>query len=159
MPDRERALGEQAGLLAQMTRALAQCCVAKESEIFNRFGLTTGEGNVLLAVADGTSSPSALAGQLGVARSRITPLVQNLVNKGFVKRTESHQDRRVRDLKLTSQGEGVAQEALRFRLSFHSRLLGKFEREERGPLLDTLAQLHEKMMEVRKGMITNKPES
>ena len=150
-------MGEQAGLLAQMTRELAQCCVAKESEIFVRFGLTTGEGNVLLAVANGTGSPSALAGQLGVARSRITPLVQNLVNKGFVQRTESHEDRRMRDLTLTHDGESVAHEALRYRLSFHSRLLGKFEQEEREQLLDLLARLREKMMEVRRGMTTNKP--
>jgi len=144
--------GEQAGTLAHLTRELAHCCVAKEMEIFRRFGLSTGEGNALLAIADGAGSPSTLAEQLGVVRSRISPLVQNLVNKEFLVRAESVVDRRVKELKLTRRGEQVALDADRYRLGFHQRLLERFDEKERKLLFATLSRLYERMTEVRRGM-------
>ncbi len=150
----DRGLGEQAGVLAQLTRDLAQCCIAKESEIFERFGLSTSEGNVLLAVAEGSGSPSALATRLGVVRSRITPLVRHLVDHSFLERNESQTDRRVRELTLTRKGEQVAADAEQYRLSFHRRLLERFNLHERQQLFITLSQLQERMTEMRKGIQT-----
>jgi DNA-binding MarR family transcriptional regulator len=149
---KEKDLGEQANALASLTGELAQCCMAKEVEIFRRFHLSTSEGHVLMAVASGVLTPSALAAQLGVVRSRVTPLVQGMVTRGFLQRTESREDRRMRDLKLTREGEHVVRDAMQFRLSFHTRLLGKFDREARAHLLETLAQLHTKMIELRQGL-------
>jgi len=126
--------------------------MAKESEIFNRFGLTIGEGKVLLAAAERSMSPSALAEELGVGRSRITPLVQSLVEKGFLERLESATDRRVRELTLTPAGEKAAADAENFRLGFHRRLLERFGEGERQDLLLVLRRLHDRMMEVRESM-------
>ncbi len=148
----EQELGEQAALLASITRELAQCCMSKDAEIFDRFRLSPSEGHVLLTVADGETSPSALAEQLGVVRSRITPLIKSLVDRGFVQRSESREDRRMHRLKLTREGEQVAQEATQFRLSFHARLLGSYAETERARLLETLAELHHKMTELRQGL-------
>ena len=142
----------QVQALANLTRELAQCCIAKESEIFGRFGLSAGEGNVLLAAAEGISSPSALAERLGVVRSRITPLVQSLVVKGFLERAESASDRRVRNLQLTSGGRQVAMDADKRRLEFHRRLLEQFNEHERQKLIGTLSHLQEHMTDIRKNM-------
>ena len=143
-------LNEQAETLAQITRQLAQCCISKESEIFSQFEISASEGQVLLAVSEGCSSPSGLAEQLGVGRSRITPLVQNLVNKRLLQRTESPEDRRAHDLRLTREGKDVATKAMNYRLGFHTRLLEKFSESERTRLLDTLEELFGKMTETRK---------
>jgi DNA-binding MarR family transcriptional regulator len=153
MPSVKRA-PDEAVRLAQITRDLAQCCVAKESEIFGKFGLSASEGNVLLAAAEGTISPSALAGLLGVVRSRITPLVQSLVEKGFLERLESARDRRAKELKLTPEGRRIAADAVDFRLSFHRTLLDRFPESERRELLQVLAVLHQRMTEVRQGLST-----
>ena len=145
-------MSEQADTLARLTRELAHCCMAKESEIFQKFGLSSSEGNALFVVADGATSPSALAAKLGVVRSRITPLVQGLVDKEFLERSESQTDRRVRELKLTPKGEAVADDADQFRLGFHRRLLERFEEHERQHLFATLTQLHGKMLEVGRSL-------
>jgi DNA-binding MarR family transcriptional regulator len=152
LSERGTGLLPHASQLAHLTRELAQCCIAKESEIFGRFQLSTGEGSVLLSVAEGAQSPSALAERLGVARSRITPLVQNLVERGFLQRSESQGDRRVRELRLTKEGERVAQDAEDYRLGFHQRLLEHFGESERKNLFRTLSQLHDRMMEIRKNI-------
>jgi DNA-binding MarR family transcriptional regulator len=152
MSSQKQDLTNQADVLAHITRELAQCCTAKENEIFGQFGLSTSEGHVLIAIADGTTSPSGLAEQLGVVRSRITPLAQSLVHKGFLQRLESANDRRVRDLKLTDEGHGAAKEAKSYRLNFHTRLLEKFASDERARLLEMLEHLHDKMTEMRKGI-------
>ena len=148
----------QATTLAQLTRELAHCCVAKEVDIFNRFGLSTSEGNALLAVAAGAASPSALAEQLGVVRSRISPLVQSLVDKEFLVRAESAVDRRVKELKLTRKGEQVAEGADQYRLGFHQRLLERFDEKERKHLLAALSRLYERMTDLRRRMLTERVE-
>ncbi len=48
-----------------------------------------------------------LAAQLGVGPSAVTPLVDRLVDHGFVTRREDHEDRRVTHLVVTEAGLGI----------------------------------------------------
>ena len=141
----------QAALLARLTRDLSYCCQAKESEIFGQHGLSPGEGFVMLAIAEaGATTPSAVAERLRVGRSRVTPLVQQLVGRGLVARITSEEDRRLRALKLTPAGERVARDAERFRLSFHSQLLETFDAMDRHQMLSLLRLLYERMVQLRR---------
>lgn len=141
---------KQAAQLASITANLAQCCHAKEFELFHQAGLTSSEGHVLLTVAKAESvSPSVVAARLGVGRSRLTALVQGLMDKGFLTRRESDTDRRVRFLGLSAAGGQVAQQAANIRLSFHMRLLESFPPDDRQRLLEMLASLHERMNTLR----------
>jgi DNA-binding MarR family transcriptional regulator len=143
-------LHEQAAELASLTRDLARCCLAKEEQIFGRFGLPVTAGRVLLAAAEtGSSSPSELADKLSLGRSRLTPLVELLVKKGLVQRAESQDDRRVRDLTLTEAGAKVAQEVTDFHLAFHETLLQRYDATERERLLSVLKNFHTIIEEVR----------
>jgi len=151
-------LKDQAGLLAGLTRSLAQCCVSKEIEIFTRYGLSASEGHLLLAVSDaGAIAPSIVAERLGVGRSRLTPLSQNLVEKGFLMRSESVSDRRMRDLTLTPDGKRIAQEAAEFRINFHARLLESFPDPARERLFETLSMLYDRMTVLRCELLEAKP--
>ena len=49
----------------------------------------------------------ALASMLGVGPSAVTPLVDRLVDHGYVRREEDRQDRRVTRLLLTPEGAAV----------------------------------------------------
>jgi DNA-binding MarR family transcriptional regulator len=137
-------LAAQADHLSRLTRELARCCQAKDEQIFGQFGLSSAEGRVLLCVAEGgKATPSAVAEQLHLGRSRLTPLVASLVRKGFLTHTEPVQDRRVRALALTGSGQKTAQEVLNFQISFHEELLRNFDVDERRQLLEVLDHLHE----------------
>ena len=143
-------VNDDAVTLASLTRDLAHCCIDKESELFSRFGLTPSEGIVLLKVAEeGKALPSSLACRLGLARSRMTPLTANLVEKGYLNRTERVSDRRVRELTLTERGQEIASAAQGCHLDFHRRLLESYPEPERAQLLNTLTTLRGIMNELR----------
>jgi len=147
---------DQAGLLGSLTRALSECCAGKEAEIFGRSGLSAAEGHLLLTVAEQQAiSPSAAAQKLGVARSRLTPLAQSLVEKGFLTRAVSKQDRRAHSLKLTPSGAAAARNVSEFRQRFHARLLESFPPLDRDRLLKALADLHERMSALREAIKDN----
>jgi len=143
-------LAQNAADLALLTRDLAGCCQTKEAHIFGEFGLSPSEGNVLLAVAgDEGARPSKIAGRLGLTRSRLTPLTASLVHKGFLTRSESTEDRRIKRLALTARGRRVAELAHASRIEFHVRLLKRYPEPERERLLETLAALRSRMDAVR----------
>jgi len=145
-----RSAGDARQLL-QLTRDLARCCQSKEEQIFRRFDLSCAEGRVLLTMAEtGASNPTEVARQLGIGRSRLTPLVDRLVQKGFIARTESSADRRVRHLALHPSGARIADEVFEYQLNFHRTLLRRFSAEERDGLFGTLVRLHEEMSALSK---------
>lgn len=145
--------GSQAVLLDHLTRDLAHCCQSKECLIYKKYGLTASEGSVLISVSDhGASAPSILARQLGLARSRLTPLTTSLVEKGFLKREESSRDRRVRELTLTEEGRRISEAASKFRREFHQKLLSRYAEPERQRMLDTLTMLRMEMESLKKGL-------
>jgi len=149
----EGMLSQQAGSLTTLTHELSLCCQAKEEQIFARFRLSVAEGRVLQAVANaGASTPSDVARALDLGRSRLTPLVDGLVVKKFLKRAESPEDRRVRRLTLTPSGRKVARDVTDFQVEFHEQLLLKFNPEEREQLFGVLHQLHGAIEELRRGM-------
>jgi DNA-binding MarR family transcriptional regulator len=146
---------DAAGLLATLTRSLADCCVGKEAEIFGRYGLSAAEGHLLLMVAEqGALSPSTAAEKMHVARSRLTPLAQSLVEKGFLMRAAMKEDRRGHELKLTSAGITAARGAAQFRHEFHTRLLESFPPSDRERLIGVLEELHDRMHALRAEMNT-----
>jgi len=146
-----KSLQRQAQHLSQLTRDLARCCQSKEEQIFARFNLSPAEGRVLLVMAeDEPTTASAIADKLGLGRSRLTPLVDGLVQKGFVRRKESAADRRVRTMTLTATGRKVARQATSFQITFHETLLRQFSSDEREQLLNGLAQLHDAIEKLRR---------
>jgi DNA-binding MarR family transcriptional regulator len=139
--------------LADLTHDLSRCCMAKDNETFRRFGLSIAEGQFLFAVAEhGSALPSALADELGIVRSRATPLSQSLIEKGYLMRRDSTEDRRMKSLSLTTQGKRIAREAADFRRRFHARLLESFAESDRSRVLGVLAELHGKMTAIRQEM-------
>jgi DNA-binding MarR family transcriptional regulator len=141
---------EQAVMLANLTRSLAECCTGKEAQLFGHYGLAATEGHLLLIVAGQKGiSPSAAADRLGVARSRLTLLAQSLEEKGFVVRGESRTDGRAQELRLTAKGKAAARGAAELREQFHARLLESFAPDERDMLLGALGTLHERMRALR----------
>lgn len=91
----------------QMMRALLH--VRATSGSWNEVNVTLPQIRVLglLAGHAGGLSGRALAGLLGVGPSAVTPLVDRLVDHGYVRREEDRQDRRITRLLLTPEGSGV----------------------------------------------------
>jgi len=90
--------------------------------------------------ADGLSQ-QALADHLGLARSRIVVLVDELEQRGLVKRRPSPSDRRAHALHLTGRGERALQQVLAASREHEDQLCAALDTEERAQLTSLLQRL------------------
>lgn len=88
-----------------------------------------------------------------VAKSRVTIIVDGLVQKGFVERTNDPNDARVVLLSLTPEGRRKHQEISSFMEQMPLRILGKIEFQERNNVLTSLEKLRAAMQTVKELMV------
>lgn len=76
------------------------------SRFSNRhFGMTMTQASVLmLLMHDGRKTMSEIAAALGVSKSAVTQLLEGLIEKDFVMRTQDEDDRRVAYVELSRKG-------------------------------------------------------
>ncbi len=145
---------KQARELSALTRALSHCCLDKEERICKSFGLHAAGGRVLATVLrEGSITPSEVADRLGIGNSRVTPIIDGLLRKGLVIRTEGVDDRRTRRVSLTERGREIAISLQDFETDLHQRLLGHFPVARRKELLESLRELREAMDEIRQSIL------
>jgi DNA-binding MarR family transcriptional regulator len=89
---------------------------------------------------------SEISKELDVSPSHITSVSDKLVQKGFVDRYRSHQDRRVVELSITNTGEDVVKKLIEKRKKYMTDKFGKLNDDE----LDQLILLIEKIMYEKK---------
>ena len=143
-------LTSQAHEIAAIMKALVECCTDREATGYSQFGLTVAEGRFLQALSEQHfSSPSAAAQILSVARSRITQIVNGLVNKGLIQRSELEGDRRFQSLRLTEKGRETRHHIDVYLEDIHVRLLSSFEGNKRQALIQDLNLLKEKIDIIR----------
>lgn len=143
----------QAADLASLTRALSHCCLDKEERICKSFGLHASDGRVLAAMLqEEFVTPSEVAERLGIGNSRVTPLIDRLLKKGLVTRTEGEHDRRTKRVGLTAEGRAIASSLREFEVNLHRLLLSQFPASRRTELLNSLHELRDAMDEIRQGI-------
>lgn len=84
-----------------------------------------------------------LATVFGVKKSAITPIINRLVEKGWVERTRDEKDRRVIYLTLTSAGKLTFSEMEKKIQSVIESVISQFDHTEIQNFLDTYAKLDE----------------
>ncbi|WP_400243095.1 MarR family winged helix-turn-helix transcriptional regulator [Niallia sp. JL1B1071] len=82
-----------------------------------------------------------LAIVFGVKKSAITPIINRLVEKGWVERTRDEKDRRVIYLTLTPEGKVIFGEMEKKIQSVIESVISKFDQTEIQNFLDTYAKL------------------
>lgn len=110
-------------------------------------GATVAEWVILREIFEaGMTSPGRLATSTGLTRGAVSKLVDRLVHKGLVSRTEADGDRRFQDVELTAAGRALlprlAALADRNDQEYFSRLSAR-EREALVTTLKKLVMIHE----------------
>lgn len=77
-----------------------RACAATLAE----YDLTEGRLSALLATADGSTTPAAIAEQLGVTRAAVTGLLDGLDRQGLISRSSNPGDRRSITIGITGAG-------------------------------------------------------
>jgi MarR family transcriptional regulator, organic hydroperoxide resistance regulator len=85
---------------------------------------------------EGTTNLSKLAARLAVTPTNVTGIVDRLLKKGLITRTESSQDRRILELRLTEDGEKLVTKLRERRREYMSDVLARMSPED----LEILAQ-------------------
>jgi DNA-binding MarR family transcriptional regulator len=149
-PIPERQVVEFQGLID----ALFQCCQERMQYQSERFSLPEAEMRCLLQFRNERYlTAKALAGRMNVAKSRVTKIVDGLLQRKLLERTDDPADSRVKLLKLTSSGEQLLLEIVAFRTELHQQVLHQFSVEQRIMLLNGLSQLKRAMEAVKEMLI------
>jgi DNA-binding MarR family transcriptional regulator len=114
-----------------------------DQEFLSRYGVTTSQGEALLAFPnDSRASMNELSRTLGLANSTMTRMVEHLVARGFVRRTEDDQDRRIVRVMLTADGRRLQGSLKEARREIQRLILAGIPLEERATVLDVLEKLN-----------------
>lgn len=92
---------------------------------------------------DETTSPSKIADITGLTRGAISKLIERLLQKGLVTRTESSQDRRYQDIKLTSDALKIVPKLAGIADENDQRFFSVLSKNDRKNLMDILIKLAE----------------
>jgi DNA-binding MarR family transcriptional regulator len=97
-------------LMALLDR-LRQCCEEQEAQVREETGLSSSEyAGMMACSATGKLSASELAGRMGLSASRVSRVVDRLVQRGLLQRTPCSEDRRAVELSLTLEGRRTRQQ-------------------------------------------------
>lgn len=109
------------------------------------FDLSVSAFNILMLLTvhpDGVA-PHQLSDLLVVSRTNVTRLVQSLVEKGLVARSEDPRDRRARILRITARGRRLAERLLPTHLEAMRALAAAVPEKHRERLSGLLRELRE----------------
>jgi DNA-binding MarR family transcriptional regulator len=135
---RRREGASPAFLLAQVGAHAA----AKFAERLGPLGLTPAHvGSLRIIAASGGASQQEVAGRLGMFPSRFVALVDELEDRGLVRRLENPRDRRVYLLEVTPQAKEVLQAVGRVAREHQDALLAALNAEERDILASLLLRV------------------
>jgi len=93
--------------------------------------------------SDETTSPSVVAELTGLTRGAISKLIDRLLSKGFVTRTESSSDRRYQEIKLTASAIKLVPKLAKIADENDETFFSPLSQIERKSLTNTLTKLAE----------------
>ncbi len=105
-------------------------------------GVTVAEWVILREMfAAGETAPSTLAKTTGLTRGAVSKLIDRLVKKGYVSRTEAADDRRFQDIELTAAGRRIVPKLAAIADRNDEEFFSQLSAEERARLVATLRKL------------------
>jgi len=128
--------------MADLTYKLLENCTEKQEYIAEKLNLSLSEFRCLRIFADDTTlSVKELATRMNLTSSRLTRIIDGLVDKDFVTRTINTHDRRVMDVSLTRDGRDVAQRLNSDYVSLHQDILASIPASSRTAVIRALDEL------------------
>ncbi len=129
---------------------LYQCCQQRMQQQSERFDLPEAELRCLrLFGRERYLTPKGIAGQMGVVKSRITKLINGLLEKGLIRRFKDPQDSRISLLRLTPAGQAKLGRINAYLKSANQDVLARMTAEQRDKLLEHLEVLRAAMKTTR----------
>lgn len=143
VPTRESGRDEVIAAIEEHEQALVRLFSRARSSPLLETALTMQQLKVLLHLAaEGAVMSNVLAASLGTTPGSVTGLVDRLVKRGLVCRTEAPQDRRARLVELTPAGADTVDRLLAAGASHRHELLSQLDLEALRAVATAFAALH-----------------
>jgi DNA-binding MarR family transcriptional regulator len=115
---------------------------ARFAEILSQFGLVPKQFFVLNLICQHQGeSQQAIAGSIGVAKSQMVAVVDELETKGFIERRVNPDDRRQHALFVTPSGEAMQEEAVNAARKHEAAMRALLSKAEADTVLAALQKL------------------
>ena len=138
------------GLVAK----LYQCCQERMQYQSDRFGLPDAELRCLMMFGEERYlTPKGIATKLNVVKSRVSKILDGLINKKLLQRIKDPEDSRIHLLSLTPRGHEKIKEIQGFLDDVHLEVLNQIPFEQRKTLLINLELLKSSMEAVKDLMV------
>ncbi|WP_426890731.1 MarR family winged helix-turn-helix transcriptional regulator [Rossellomorea aquimaris] len=135
-------MGKEMFELERLFRSVFRMMKSDIRTIFGEF-ISNGEFRVLQLISEnGALKSSEISKRMEVSASHITSITDTLVEKGYITRMRSNEDRRVVELALTPQGEAMLSQCEEKKTQYFQELFVKFDKEE----INHLIELFEKLL-------------
>jgi DNA-binding MarR family transcriptional regulator len=144
-------LERQTQRLRDLITEMIRCCEGRNLLEMKRFSLPAAELKCLtLFKGEKYLTIKGMAQKLGVAKSRVTLLVDSLVKKELVNKIDDPGDARIKLISLSPEGKVLTDEIERFQESLYQEVLLGLGTQERTEVISHLGTLTSVMEEVRR---------
>lgn len=137
--------------LKELIEEIQQCCRMQTGFLSRKFGIPQAELRCLLLFrGERYLTVKGIAQKLDVAKSRVTKIINGLMEKKLVESIDDPKDARVKLISLTPTGQSQCEETGGYIWAAHEKLLLELEPEQRKIVLASLDLLRTGMETVKK---------
>ena len=148
-------LERQTASLRDLITEMIHCCEDRNLLQAKRFNLPYTELKCLLLFkGEKYLTVKGMALKLGVAKSRVTKLIDNLLEKGLASRIDDPKDARIRLISLSPKGKMLADQIEEFQEHLYQEILLQLQIQERTEIISHLGVLRSAMEVVKKKFLT-----
>lgn len=148
-------LERQTASLRDLITEMIHCCEDRNLLQAKRFNLPYTELKCLLLFnGEKYLTVKGMALKLGVAKSRVTKLIDNLSERGLVGRIDDPKDARIRLISLSPKGKVLADQIEEFQEHLYQEILLQLQTQERIEIISHLGVLRSAMEVVKKKFLT-----
>ncbi|MEJ2428446.1 MAG: MarR family transcriptional regulator [Deltaproteobacteria bacterium] len=144
----------QSQKLEDLIAEIVQCCKERTSFLSNKFDIPEAELRCLMLFGEERYlTAKGISQKLDVAKSRVTKIINGLVQKRLVESIDDPKDARIKLIGLTSKGQRRSRELSDVTKDLHQRLLLELEPEQRKMVISCLEILRGSMEAVKNQMV------
>lgn len=146
-------LPNQVDQFRKLILRLFQCCQERMQYQCERFDLPDAAIRCLLLFGEERYlTAKGIAAKLNVVKSRVTKIVDGMIQKKLIRKVPDPGDSRITLLCLTPEGQAKLKEITAFLTELHAEVLGLIHPDRRGDLLTHLEMLRMSMESVTESL-------
>jgi len=147
-------LAYQTQRLKNLVKEIIKCCEDRRLYESQKFGLPYAELNCLMQFSgERYLTVKGISRKLDVAKSRVTKIINGLIEKGMVTQVNDPKDARVKLISLTPAGKRKSEKIDAFLTEIHQKLLLQMDHDERKNILSYLDSLRSAMEAVKEQLV------